>query len=210
MRTVYQAVEKWFLWEGRDAAGLIISGDRSILRRPREEMPPVAAEQLRKVFKGNILVPGGFDAYSAEAIVEKGIADLVAFGRCFIANPDLPKRIKQGLPPNAYDRAPSITTMRGDIPIISSTTMNRMLLTQKTLTEISAKKVCGNPDKTIPYRFKPGQFGVISTAIREKLKEVCRPGDKTVAEELVEAAIKKARKGDMRALQILIEHAEGN
>ena len=51
----------------------------------QEDMAPVAAEQLRKVFKGNILVVGGFDADSAEAIVEKGIADLVAFGRCFIA-----------------------------------------------------------------------------------------------------------------------------
>ena len=75
---------------------------------PRAEtapMPPVAAEQLRKVFKGNILVAGGFDADSAEEILEKGIADLVAFGRSFLANPDLPKRIKRGLPLNAYDRA---------------------------------------------------------------------------------------------------------
>jgi N-ethylmaleimide reductase len=53
-------------------------------------MPPVAAEQLRKVFKGNILVVDGFDADSAEAIVEKGIADLVAFGRSFIDLPAIP------------------------------------------------------------------------------------------------------------------------
>jgi N-ethylmaleimide reductase len=46
-------------------------------------MPPVAAEQLRKVFKGHILVVDGFDANSAEAIIEKGIADLVDFGRSF-------------------------------------------------------------------------------------------------------------------------------
>jgi N-ethylmaleimide reductase len=79
-----------------------------MLPGPRAEtapMPPVAAEQLRKVFKGNILVVDGFDADSAEAIIEKGIADLVAFARSFIANPDLPTRIKQGLPLNAYDRA---------------------------------------------------------------------------------------------------------
>ena len=36
---------------------------------------------------------------------KKGIADLVAFGRGFLANPDLPKRIKRGLPLNSYDRA---------------------------------------------------------------------------------------------------------
>ena len=33
-----------------------------------------------------------------------GDADLVAFGRHFVANPDLPKRIRLGLPLNAYDR----------------------------------------------------------------------------------------------------------
>jgi N-ethylmaleimide reductase len=36
--------------------------------------------------------------------VEKGDADLVTFGRYFISNPDLPKRIKLGLPLNDYDR----------------------------------------------------------------------------------------------------------
>jgi len=68
-------------------------------------LPPVAAAQLRKIFKGEIIAAGGFDPDGAEAIVEKGDADLVAFGRHFLANPDLPKRIKLGLPLNAYDRA---------------------------------------------------------------------------------------------------------
>jgi hypothetical protein len=36
--------------------------------------------------------------------VRSGDADLVAFGRYFVANPDLPKRIRLGLPLNAYDR----------------------------------------------------------------------------------------------------------
>ena len=68
-------------------------------------LQPIAAAQLRTIFKGKIIAAGGFDAKGAEAIVEKGDADLVAFGRYFIANPDLPKRIKLGLPLNAYDRA---------------------------------------------------------------------------------------------------------
>jgi len=68
-------------------------------------LPPVAAAQLRKIFKGKIIAAGGFDPDGAEAIVEKGDADLVAFGRHFLANPDLPKRIKLGLALNAYDRA---------------------------------------------------------------------------------------------------------
>jgi N-ethylmaleimide reductase len=70
-----------------------------------EGQAPVATAQLRKIFKGKIIAAGGFDPNSAEAIVEKGDADLVAFGRHFLANPDLPKRIKLGLPLNAYDRA---------------------------------------------------------------------------------------------------------
>jgi tRNA-dihydrouridine synthase len=65
----------------------------------------VATAQLRKIFKGIIIAAGGFEPDTAEAIVEKGDADLVAFGRHFLANPDLPKRIKLGLPLNAYDRA---------------------------------------------------------------------------------------------------------
>ncbi len=70
-----------------------------------EGQEPVAAARLRKIFKGKIIAAGGFEPDTAEAVVEKGDADLVAFGRHFVANPDLPKRIKLGLPLNAYDRA---------------------------------------------------------------------------------------------------------
>jgi NADH:flavin oxidoreductase / NADH oxidase family len=41
----------------------------------------------------------------AEAAVANGVASLIAFGCQFIANPDLPKRIKLGLPLNRYDRS---------------------------------------------------------------------------------------------------------
>jgi N-ethylmaleimide reductase len=64
----------------------------------------VAAERLRKVFKGTIVGAGGFEPESAEAIVEKGDADAVAFGRHFVSNPDLPERIRRKLPLNDYDR----------------------------------------------------------------------------------------------------------
>ncbi len=66
---------------------------------------PIAAERLRKIFKGTIIAAGGFDRDSAEAILQKGDANLVAFGRYFVANPDLPFRFRKGLPLNAYDRA---------------------------------------------------------------------------------------------------------
>jgi N-ethylmaleimide reductase len=71
---------------------------------PVEGQPPVAAAQLRKIFKGTILAAGGFEPEGAADIVENGDADLVAFGRFFAANPDLPKRIELGLPLNPYDR----------------------------------------------------------------------------------------------------------
>ena len=65
----------------------------------------IATARLRKIFTGTIIAAGGFEPDTAEAAVEEGDADLVAFGRYFLANPDLPKRIRLGLPLNAYDRA---------------------------------------------------------------------------------------------------------
>jgi N-ethylmaleimide reductase len=86
---------------------------------------PIAAERLRKIFQGKIIAAGGFEPESAEAIVEKGDADLVAFGRHFVANPDLPKRIQLGLPLNPYDRNTFYTfDARGytDYPFYSEST----------------------------------------------------------------------------------------
>jgi 2,4-dienoyl-CoA reductase-like NADH-dependent reductase (Old Yellow Enzyme family) len=70
-----------------------------------EGLPPVAAAQLRKSFTGNILAAGGVEQESAEAIVACGDADMVEVGRHFIANPDLPERIRHSLPLNPYDRS---------------------------------------------------------------------------------------------------------
>jgi N-ethylmaleimide reductase len=64
----------------------------------------IATTRLRKVFTGTVIAAGGFEPDTAEAAVREGDADLVAFGRHFVANPDLPKRIRLGLPLNAYDR----------------------------------------------------------------------------------------------------------
>jgi N-ethylmaleimide reductase len=68
------------------------------------ETAPIAAKHLRRHFHGTMIAAGGFDGASAEAILQDGDAEAVAFGRAFIANPDLPDRLRLGLPLNPYDR----------------------------------------------------------------------------------------------------------
>jgi N-ethylmaleimide reductase len=69
-----------------------------------EGKQPVAASFLRKHFSGPIIAAGGFDRAGAEDILERGDADLVAFGRWFSSNPDLPDRLKRNLPLEPYVR----------------------------------------------------------------------------------------------------------
>ncbi len=57
------------------------------------------AEMIRKKFK----VAGGFQADTAEQWLRERRADLIAFGRKFIANPDLPERLRVGAPLNVDD-----------------------------------------------------------------------------------------------------------
>jgi N-ethylmaleimide reductase len=65
---------------------------------------PVAAGWLRPLFGGPVIAAGGFDSAGAKAILAEGDADLVAFGRHFLANPDLPDRLRHHLPLNPHDR----------------------------------------------------------------------------------------------------------
>jgi N-ethylmaleimide reductase len=65
---------------------------------------PIAAEWLRPIFKGKLISAGGFEPDTAEAAVSAGIVDAVAFGRHFVSNPDLPRRIQNNLPLAPYDR----------------------------------------------------------------------------------------------------------
>jgi N-ethylmaleimide reductase len=68
--------------------------------------PPVPAEfksKLRQAFKGLSILAGGFDRASAKSALADGHADLIAFGRPFIANPDLVERMRVDGPLNAPD-----------------------------------------------------------------------------------------------------------
>ncbi|MDB5807467.1 MAG: alkene reductase [Betaproteobacteria bacterium] len=68
--------------------------------------PPVPAEfkaKLRATFKGTFILAGGFDAATAEKALQDKQADLIAFGRPFLANPDLVERYRKGAALNAPD-----------------------------------------------------------------------------------------------------------
>jgi N-ethylmaleimide reductase len=70
--------------------------------------PPVPAElklQMRRSFAGPFILAGGFDRASAEHALSEGQADLIAFARSFLANPDLVQRMRMNAPLNAPDMA---------------------------------------------------------------------------------------------------------
>ncbi len=70
--------------------------------------PPVPAAlklALRKAWPRTFILSGGFDRASAEAALSEGRADLVAFGRPFLSNPDLVTRLQRALPLNPPDPA---------------------------------------------------------------------------------------------------------
>lgn len=65
---------------------------------------PLAFRQaLRQAYSGAIIVAGGYSQQRAQQRCEDGLTDLVAFGRPFIANPDLPHRMRIGAPLEAFD-----------------------------------------------------------------------------------------------------------
>jgi N-ethylmaleimide reductase len=52
----------------------------------------------RRIYKGAVIANVGFDWERANSVLSENLADLVAFGRPFIANPDLTERFRKGLP----------------------------------------------------------------------------------------------------------------
>jgi N-ethylmaleimide reductase len=67
------------------------------------DLPPAFRRAVRDTFSGKILYAGRYTAERGARLVEEGLADLIAFGRPFIANPDLPQRIANGWPLNPLD-----------------------------------------------------------------------------------------------------------
>ena len=72
-----------------------------VLDHAAMDAPPVPAAfktSLRNAFKGVFILAGGFDLASAENALAENRADLIAFGRPFISNPDLVERMRTGKP----------------------------------------------------------------------------------------------------------------
>jgi 2,4-dienoyl-CoA reductase-like NADH-dependent reductase (Old Yellow Enzyme family) len=65
---------------------------------------PSAMVLFRPIWKGVLITAGGFTGETANAAIEAGHADAIAFGRIFISNPDLPRRLQRGLLLTPYDR----------------------------------------------------------------------------------------------------------
>ena len=69
----------------------------------RPEDIPEVARHFRPLFNNTLITCGGYDKQKAENALAMGIADLVAFGRPYISNPDLTERFKNGSPLRPWD-----------------------------------------------------------------------------------------------------------
>ena len=65
----------------------------------KTDVPKISPE-IRKVFKAPLILNSDFDAEKAQTALDSGVADAIAFGRPFLANPDLPRRLREGPPLN--------------------------------------------------------------------------------------------------------------
>lgn len=61
----------------------------------------VVTPHLRKIFKGPLMVNGGYDRETGAEAIAQGNADLIAYGVPFITNPDLPERFRRNAPLNS-------------------------------------------------------------------------------------------------------------
>ncbi|WP_298736595.1 alkene reductase [uncultured Chitinophaga sp.] len=78
----------------------------------RSSIPAEYIQNLRKRFPNLLILAGGYSADSAAAALQAGLADMIAFGKPFIANPDLVERFKRNAP--LADPDPSTFYWGGD------------------------------------------------------------------------------------------------
>lgn len=78
----------------------VIEGETGGARAPADAIVPFDYDALHKRFSGCWMVNNGYGREDAEQVIANGKADLVAFGRPFISNPDLVRRLREGAPLN--------------------------------------------------------------------------------------------------------------
>lgn len=71
---------------------------------PTDDNAPCTSALFRKLFDGALISAGGYDQQDGERAIQEQRADAIAYGRWFIANPDLPERFAAGAALNPYDR----------------------------------------------------------------------------------------------------------
>lgn len=97
--------------------------DHSAMGAPA--VPDTIKNLFRHAYKGTLILSGGYTRETAEADLETGKGDLIAFGRPFISNPDLVERLQLEAPFNEAD--PSTFYSPGekgytDYPVLEETT----------------------------------------------------------------------------------------
>ncbi|PKA54647.1 Putative 12-oxophytodienoate reductase 11 [Apostasia shenzhenica] len=84
--------------------------------------------EIRKAFKGTFIAAGGYNREEGNKVVDEEYTDLVAFGRLFLANPDLPRRFQLNAPLNKYNRftfyIPDPVVGYTDYPFLDALTIN--------------------------------------------------------------------------------------
>jgi N-ethylmaleimide reductase len=71
---------------------------------PETYAMPLSSKDYRPLYRGVLISAGGHTKESAEALLDSGQADIIAFGRDAISNPDLPERLIEGLELTPYNR----------------------------------------------------------------------------------------------------------
>jgi N-ethylmaleimide reductase len=85
-------------WERR-------SGESSFVVTSRGRAETRVSPVLKAIFRGAFIANGGYGGETGNAAIAGRQADLVSFGTPFLANPDLPERLRAGAPLNTPDRA---------------------------------------------------------------------------------------------------------
>ena len=102
-----------------------IKGDRNV----EDDSHGLGVKFFRPIFQGPLITAGGYTRDTGNEVLASGDADLVAYGRLFIANPDLPERFKLEASLNSYHR-PTFYTQgeQGyiDYPTLSETQQRQL------------------------------------------------------------------------------------